>query len=60
MARIIGYRLPEELIGPTMNEVALHLLEALEGTDWLGVQLTVMRDGTVTYDVQVIEESNDG
>lgn len=48
------YRLPEERVGPAMREVASYLSQALEKTDWEGVQLTVMRDGTVTYDIEIV------
>lgn len=53
---MITYRLPEDLISRQLQNVARIILNhILVHEDWLGLQLTVMRDGTITYDVQAEE-----
>lgn len=53
MAKLVSYRLPEEFISPTLQELAKVIHKhILVHEDWKGLQLTVMRDGTITYDIQ--------
>lgn len=53
MAKLVSYRLPKECISPTLQGLAKVIHNhILVHEDWEGLQLTVMRDGTITYDIQ--------
>lgn len=59
MSKIITYRLPDDFVSRALKDLAKIILNhILAHEDWLGLQLTVMRDGTITYDVQVEEVNN--
>lgn len=51
---MITYRLPEDFVSTSLGNISQIILNHIKAhTDWSGLQITVMRDGTVTYDVQV-------
>lgn len=56
--RIYGYRLEREL-WPEEIADAIHDLDAVvrDETDWDAVQITIMRGGSVTIDVQLRKDN---
>jgi hypothetical protein len=57
---ILSYRLQIEMVPDDLRNAIDELYSKMLNQDWHGIQLTLMRNGKYTVDVQVVLEDSEG